>query len=236
MRVPKANRLPLLDIAKYHSDQAAFVEELRVACHTVGFFLIRHGSLGSPSSLTTTTTTATSYSYSSGQPQQPLADRMLEETKRFFERPWSEKLQKSYETNRSFRGYMPLGVENTAGVVDYREQVEYATEFPPHNQNDNNDNGNNNNDRPFYERLQSRQILGRRLFNRLSNRVTLEFAHQVCQIADCIRDSLCLALQMDPQLLSDKFQKTDQEVPHWALKLIYYPPAVSSYQIRSLNA
>jgi isopenicillin N synthase-like dioxygenase len=33
--------------------------------------------------------------------------------------------------SRSFRGYMKLGVENTAGHMDYREQLEYAAEYEP---------------------------------------------------------------------------------------------------------
>ena len=97
-------RIPILDIAKYNGNRTAFVEELRVACHTVGFFLIKH-DFGN------------------------LAKSMLDETRSFFDHPLDEKLRISYEKSPSFRGYMQLGVENTSGNMDYREQVEYAVEY-----------------------------------------------------------------------------------------------------------
>ena len=38
----RGGRIPILDMAKYHRHRAALVEELRTACHTGGFFLVRH--------------------------------------------------------------------------------------------------------------------------------------------------------------------------------------------------
>ena len=35
----------------------------------------------------------------------------------------------SYEKSPAFRGYMPLGVENTEGKIDGRDQIEYAAEY-----------------------------------------------------------------------------------------------------------
>lgn len=96
--------LPLLDIRKWQRHPKAFAEELRQACHRVGFFTLRHDILAG------------------------LAKRMLSESSRFFSLPMKEKMGISYELSPAFRGYMALGKENTSGITDFREQVELASE------------------------------------------------------------------------------------------------------------
>ena len=54
----------------------------------------------------------------------------------------------------------------------------------------------------------------------------MDFAKATCYVADCIRDSLCLALTLDPSVLLDKFEnKSANELPHWVIKMISYPPS-----------
>ena len=108
-----SKRIPILEISKYYSDRGSFVEELRQVCHKVGFFIIKI-DFGD------------------------LAEQMIQETRSFFQRPLHDKLSISYENSPSFRGYMALGLENTEGKLDHREQIEYAVEY--------NNNNNNNND------------------------------------------------------------------------------------------
>ena len=96
--------IPLLDIQSYYEDPSSFAQDLREACHTVGFFLLRHDFL------------------------YDVAPTMLEEARRFFSLPLEAKMTISYENNPAFRGYMQLGSENTAGKIDVREQIEYAVE------------------------------------------------------------------------------------------------------------
>ncbi len=196
-------RIPILDIAKYQSNRTAFVEELRVACHTVGFFLIRH-DFGD------------------------LAKSMLEETRSFFDHSLEEKLTISYENSPSFRGFMQLGVENTSGNIDYREQVEYAVEYK----------NTEPKSWPVYERLKAGKNPWPNKFQPNLESTTLKYSSQVCAVADIIRDSLCLALQLDPKdAIHDKFLSKNtttnssydhDEVPHWVIKLVSYPPAPSS--------
>lgn len=190
-------RIPILDIAKYQSNRSAFVEELRVACHTVGFFLIRH-DFGN------------------------LAKSMLDETRSFFDHSLEEKLGVSYENSPSFRGFMQLGVENTSGNLDYREQVEYAVEYKNYEQKS----------WPVYERLKAGKNPWPTKLQPNLEPTTLRYSSEVCAVADIIRDSLCLALQLDPKVaIHDKFiskNDSDDEVPHWVIKLVSYPPAPSS--------
>lgn len=97
-------RLPLLDIRRWRLDPAGFAEELRIACHKVGFFQLQHGL---PSGLTR---------------------QAVQEAHAFFNQPTEEKQAMDYARSPAFRGYMATGVENTAGAADLREQVEIAAE------------------------------------------------------------------------------------------------------------
>ena len=192
-------RIPILNIKQYYSDRRAFVEELRAACHNVGFFLIRH-EFGD------------------------LAQNMLDETRSFFRRPLDDKMRISYENSPSFRGFMKLGVENTSGKLDYREQVEYAVEYNLKNKDkDNSSAYQHNKSFPVYERLKGRNPWPDDIQPTLKS-TTTKYSTEVCAIADVIRDSLCLALKLDPKdTLHDKFFHPT-EVPHWVIKLISYPP------------
>ena len=92
-------RLPLLDIRTWREDPRAFALQLRDACHCVGFFLLQHDV-----------------------PAELAPERQLKEAKAFFSLPLEDKMTISYDSSPRFRGYMPLGVENTAGKPDLREQ------------------------------------------------------------------------------------------------------------------
>ena len=102
-----AMRLPLLDMRRWHESPAAFAQELRIACHRFGFFQLRH------------------------RIPDHVAERAMNEARRFFARPVEEKQRIGYGSSSAFRGYMAYGVENTAGKPDLREQVEIAAEGLP---------------------------------------------------------------------------------------------------------
>jgi len=204
----KSNPIPLLDIALYHSNRSAFVEELRKACHNVGFFLLKHNIAPNR-----------------------LPKEVLDEGRQFFQRSLDEKNMISYEHNPAFRGYMPLGVENTAGQLDNREQIEYAVEYPLHAQ------GLNVYTKawPAYHRLKSAPNPWPTSFQPSLQPKTMDYVQNVCQVADCLRDSLCLAMDLDPKVLEHKFNSSSlsseasndlhrkDEVPHWVVKMISYP-------------
>jgi isopenicillin N synthase-like dioxygenase len=191
-RIP-SQQLPLLDLGLYYTNRQAFVEELRHACHTVGFFLLRHDNDAFGS----------------------LADKMLDESRQFFARPLAQKMEVSYADSPSFRGYMPLGVENTGGKLDAREQIEYAVEYPREGKK-----------WPLFERLKSTSNPWPNKFQPSLETTTTEFSKEVCHVADCIRDALCLALGLDPaKVLHQSFAPSDadNELPHWVMKMISYP-------------
>ena len=99
-------QLPLLDIRTWRSHPRAFAEDLRRACHRVGFFTLRHDLPAR------------------------LPKQVFKEARKFFDSPSEIKHTIDYTSSPAFRGYMANGVENTAGRPDLREQVEIATEGP----------------------------------------------------------------------------------------------------------
>ena len=99
--------LPLLELSRWRSDPAGFVRDLRHACHHVGFFQLRHDL------------------------PPGLVRRTFDVSRRFFALPEAQKLHLDYRRSPAFRGYMPSGVENTAGRPDRREQIEIAAEGKP---------------------------------------------------------------------------------------------------------
>ncbi|CAJ1945271.1 unnamed protein product [Cylindrotheca closterium] len=220
----KSNSIPLLDIALYHSNRSAFVEELRKACHNVGFFLLKHNMT----------------------PNQ-LPKEVLDEGRQFFQRPMDEKKMISYEQNPAFRGYMPLGVENTAGQLDHREQIEYAVEYPLHAPESSATNNFYTKAWPAYHRLKSAPNPWPTSFQPSLQTKTMDYVQNVCQVADCLRDSLCLAMGLDPKVLQHKFNSSslsdeisndcyrEGEVPHWAIKMISYPTNDHSSKNESSN-
>ena len=98
--------LPVLDIALWRAEPAAFAAKLRHACHHEGFFQLKHG-------LPTA-----------------LVARVVAEARSFFARDADQKAAIDYSRSPAFRGYMACGVENTDGKPDLREQVEIAAETP----------------------------------------------------------------------------------------------------------
>lgn len=213
-------RLPVLDIRQFQSDKHAFIESLRDACHTVGFFLLRHDL------------------------PDGLAERQLSVTEQAFDLDWDTKRAVSYTKSPAFRGYMELGVENTAGKTDHREQYEFAAEYST-------TGTEKRPDWPPYRRLESTNPWPTPQIATTS----LEFAQHTCSVADRIRRGLCMALGLDENALGDVFldneidstvtatdatnATTNESVgttpkvtrtpsptcPHWVLKLVSYPPA-----------
>ena len=197
--------LPVLDMATYHDDRSAFVESFRSACTRVGFFYLRH------------------------QIPKHVVQEMFRETKVFFEDcSLVDKQRISYEHYPSLRGYMALGVENTAGRVDYREQVEYAVEYPLDFYPNNNDNDRN---RPLYERLRARRNPWPDDFLPSLEPVTRAYTRHLQSITDALRQTYSLTLGMSANALDEMFAADDpRHPPHWVIKLLSYPavPSTSS--------
>jgi len=99
-------RVPLVDLSRLGGpNEAELVEELRDICHNVGFF----------------------YASAHGVPEE-LLERTLAVTEAFFAMPMESKLALDNSYSPAFRGYIVQGAENTAGLPDEREQVEFGVE------------------------------------------------------------------------------------------------------------
>lgn len=187
-------QLPVLDLKSYQnsSTRAQFVANLSSACTEIGFFLLQHEDFLPPS----------------------LLKGALDETRRFFlDATEDEKAVISYDKSSAFRGYMKLGVENTNGRVDHREQIEYATDYPPPMTSG----------RPatLAERLMSTNPWPPS-HPTLENAV-MKYVDRLNQAARLLRQALCEALDLAPTTAGSLF-----DTPHWALKLVHYPPSCTS--------
>src|SRR5271154_2546832 len=102
--------IPLLNIARFdagESQRRAFLAELRVAAHEVGFF------------------------YLAGHGVEPelLRDLMIV-ARRFFALPEADKLAIEMVNSPHFRGYNRIAQERTRGRQDWREQIDIGAERP----------------------------------------------------------------------------------------------------------
>ena len=195
--------IPILDIRLWESDPNAFAEQLRSACHNIGFFLLKHDL--SPD----------------------LARAQLAESRQFFDRRLEEKQTISYERDPSFRGYMKVGVENTGGIVDVREQVEFATEYPEKKPSR---APPSTLEKP-YERLKSSTNPYPDAIQPSLRQCSDEYVQGALDVALRLRGAMCVALRLDRTALDSLFEQvgnedsSDEGPLHWVLKLISYPPA-----------
>lgn len=99
--------IPVIDLSRWHTDREALVEQLRAACHDVGFlYLVGHGI------------------------PQDLIDEYFTAMGVFFALPEERKASIDKALSPHFRGWERAGAELTAGAVDHREQLDLATEHP----------------------------------------------------------------------------------------------------------
>ncbi len=139
----------------------------------------------------------------------------------------------SYEHHPSFRGYMPLGVENTEGKIDGREQIEYAAEYfsPTSSEKC------GLRDRRYYHRLKATNPWPDDFQPTLRPAIA-DYVSGVLDVADRLRDAMCLALNVDTKSFASLFGKHqynrndftsgqssfDDDPPFWSMKLVSYPP------------
>jgi len=248
--------LPVLDLAEYRTDKRKFVRELRDACRRVGFFLLKHGipPAAAAAAISGDGADVDGDNNDDGDDNRDVRSvvrRQLDETRTFFEDHTLEtKMAISYENSPSFRGYMPLGVENTAGETDWREQVEYAVETSMKSSScsrlcrSRSTSSNVGAEAtpstaqttscrcprcwPPYERLRSERNPWPADDVQPTLRPATElYVAEMLRIADCLRKAMCLALGLEETHLDPLFEKGHDNPPHWVLKLVSYPPVGS---------
>jgi isopenicillin N synthase-like dioxygenase len=106
----EAETLPILDLHRFNghaSERSRFLEDLRKAARSVGFFyLVGHGI------------------------EDGLIQDVLKVSRRFFALPEKDKLAIEMVNSPHFRGYNRAGFEHTRGKPDWREQVDIGPERP----------------------------------------------------------------------------------------------------------
>ena len=184
--------LPLLDmpddfeVASNRESRVAFAKDLRRACSESGFFYLKP-----PKSLF-------------GEEENR---EIFEAAKSFFALSMEEKMKMDYANSPQFRGYVSLGLENTKGKVDAREQVEFGVNSAPKRREDMTH---------FYERL-----IGKNQYPSLEFEETMEkFIDRMDQISRRLTKYLALSLELDETYFDHMFA----EQPNMQMKICKYPP------------
>mmetsp|Transcript_19993 Transcript_19993/g.56434 ORF Transcript_19993/g.56434 Transcript_19993/m.56434 type:complete len:391 (-) Transcript_19993:33-1205(-) len=182
---PHFQALPVLDYRTMESDFPQFVADMRSACCNVGFFVL------------------------AGLPPQTvkLHDDVLRVARAFFALPSEEKSRMDYCHSPQFRGYMQLGVENTAGRRDEREQIEFGREEPvPAALTD----------APLFTRLRgpNQWPAGPPEFRAIVS----QWLQQMEELSWSVTRALASSLGLEAHALDDLFK-----TPHIQAKLVHYP-------------
>jgi isopenicillin N synthase-like dioxygenase len=178
--------------------EAAFAAELREVCHTVGFFYVA----------------GIDHIVSPATRQNALAA-----SRRFFAMPQEKKNAMDNRNSPAFRGYVRLGAENTAGLPDLREQVEFGVEADAPNEGDVSENEKKE-PCPPYARLRGP--------NQWPNDADCpRFREEISRFSDDAsllsrRLTQLLALSLD--LPSDAFDFVFGDTPNVQMKIARYPP------------
>ena len=170
--------------------EAAFAAELREVCHTVGFFYVA----GIDAFVSPTT----------------RRDALAAAT-RFFAMPQEKKDAMDYRNSPAFRGYVRLGAENTAGLPDLREQVEFGVEEETRPMAT---------DAPPYARLRGP--------NQWPNEIDCprfrENASRFSDEARALSTRLTRLLALSLDLPADAFDGVFGNAPNVQMKIARYPP------------
>ena len=114
-----------------------------------------------------------------------------------------------------------MGVENTEGKIDGREQIEYAAEYT-----DLCGQGNENEKKQFYHRLRSTNPWPDDVQPSLRP-VIMDYVTSVLSVADQLRESMCTALDVDAKDIAHLFGPyNDNDPSFWSMKMVSYPPVV----------
>jgi isopenicillin N synthase-like dioxygenase len=174
--------------------EAAFAAELREVCHTVGFFYVA----GIDAFVSPTT----------------RRDALAAAT-RFFAMPQEKKDAMDYRNSPAFRGYVRLGAENTAGLPDLREQVEFGVEAETHPKAT---------DAPPYARLRGP--------NQWPNEIDCprfrENASRFSDEARALSTRLTRLLALSLDLPADAFDGVFGDAPNVQMKIARYPPRMTA--------
>jgi isopenicillin N synthase-like dioxygenase len=110
MASTKWSNLPVLDFSRMEAGPAekeAFLAELREAAYELGFFYLSgHGI------------------------DESLIEQILTVSRQFFALPEEAKLAVEMVNSPHFRGYTRIGLEQTRGLPDWREQIDIGAEKP----------------------------------------------------------------------------------------------------------
>ena len=183
-KTQKDSILPLLEMPDDEDGdekRKIFVRDLRDACSSVGFFYLK------PSRKMFST-----------------EKEIFELANAFFALPIEEKMRIDYANSAQFRGYVSLGLENTKGKIDAREQIEFGVHRKEIDKVTN-----------FYERLVGPNQYPSQIFEQTIG----AFIEEMDAISRQLTKYLALSLDQNENYFDDMFVD-----PNMQMKICKYPP------------
>ena len=125
-----------------------------------------------------------------------------------------------------------MGVENTEGKTDGREQIEYAAEYGKCFKLSSNVKEH------FYHRLRVSENPWPDTVQPTLRPAIIDYVNGVLDIGDQLRDLLCVGMGIDPRHLSESmFSKGKEQEPNfWSMKLVSYPPPANTTTINDASS
>lgn len=187
--------VPIVDLTPLREDveaRAALAEELADICHDVGFFVVvNHGI------------------------DRTVIDGVFNSMRRFFALDAAEKLLIDKRASRHFRGWEPVGAENTNNRPDMREQIDIWSEWPARPPNV---------EPRYLSLLGPNQWMPDELAPN-QPKLVLTWFEQLGALADDLLRVLALGLGLDEQ----HFKRYFGDEPMSLTKLISYPPTPAGH-------
>lgn len=187
--------VPIVDLTPLREGPGAranLAERLATICHEVGFFVVENHGID------------------------PVAvEGVFDSMRQFFALPEADKLLIDKRTSRHFRGWEPVGAENTNNRPDMREQIDVWSEWPARAIDV----------EPHYLRLLGPNQWMPDDLAPNQRTLVLEWMNELGALADDLLCVLALGLGLDEQHFKNYFG----DEPMSLTKLISYPPTPAGH-------
>lgn len=180
----------MIDLAQAETNKEKFLADVRYALIHVGFLLLTN--------------------YEKHGPSKEDIAAITEQAEDFFKLPQDVKDGCSMIHSKHFLGYTKLANEITAGRIDWREQIDLATELPAPPA-----------DAPVYRNIEGPNLWPDEKAAPKFRPVVLHWIHKMTQLSTYFRQLTCEALGIDHNAMEEYFKENQQ----CKMKIVAYPDA-----------
>ncbi|XYA00777.1 hypothetical protein QA089_003321 [Meyerozyma guilliermondii] len=186
------SKIPVVDLSQADTNRSRLLDQIRHALIEVGFLLLTN--------------------YQDYGPTKEDISAITEQAEEFFKLPQPVKDGCSMIHSKHFLGYTRLANEITAGRIDWREQIDLATELPAPPE-----------DAPIYRNIEGPNLWPDEKAAPKFRPVVLHWIDKMTQLSTYFRQLVCEALGIDKDAMEAYFKENQQ----CKMKIVAYPDAGS---------